>query len=333
MADIIWREVHEGGSPEAEREIFLSLARDMLAIQEANRVKSGAGHPGRTLHAKMVAGVTNAVLTVDDALPESFAASYFRPGTSISATVRFSNASGIAQADGAPDMRGAALKLAAPGGPHDLLMTSFPVSHARNARQFVEFAVIASGGRETMAARLTEKFGDAETRRMMANIMQGMAPCPSLALQRFWSRGAVLWAGRPVRFDLRPAPGAEPAISRDDGSDSLRSEFAARLSRDDVTYRLALQPFVDEETTPIEDGSVEWREEISAPVEVASLVIPRQDLLDAAGRAQAEIVDGLAFNPWNAPPEFRPLGNLNRARGAVYGASAQAWQASRKSIP
>jgi hypothetical protein len=32
--------------------------------------------------------------------------------------------------------------------------------------------------------------------------------------------------------------------------------------------------------------------------------------------------DELAFNPWNTTDEFRPLGNLNRARKVAYDASA-----------
>lgn len=94
-----------------------------------------------------------------------------------------------------------------------------------------------------------------------------------------------------------------------------------------VRYRLALQRFVDEDRTPIEDGAVEWREEVSPPVEVATVTIPQQEILSETGRAQAVEVDRIAFNPWNAPPEFRPLGNLNRARRIVYARSAQSWQA------
>lgn len=57
-----WTEIFDGGSPEAERKIFLALAEDMLRIQEANRQKAGASAPRRTLHAKLVAGFTHATL-------------------------------------------------------------------------------------------------------------------------------------------------------------------------------------------------------------------------------------------------------------------------------
>jgi catalase len=323
-----WREVFEGGSPEAEREIFLALADDMVRVQESNRQKAALSQPDRTLHAKGVVGISNATLVIDDDLPSDFRVAFYQPGASLPATVRFSNASGIAQSDTAPDMRGAALRISTPeGGAHDLLMTSFPASHARDARQFVAFAVIASGPRETLPARLMEAFGEEEARRMIGNITQGVRSCASFAHESFWSRGAVLWGDAPVRFQLRPEPGVsapfpvDPSLSP---SDTLRSEFAERLRKGPVKYRLALQRFVDEERTPIEDGTADWELE-SPPIEFASLVIPQQDLASDEGRRRAAEVDGLAFNPWNAPGEFRPLGSLNRARAVVYAASAARW--------
>ncbi|MFD8819576.1 hypothetical protein ACFV23_50920 [Streptomyces sp. NPDC059627] len=72
---------------------------------------------------------------------------------------------------------------------------------------------------------------------------------------------------------------------------------------------------------------MEWRERDSPWLGVATLTIPAQDLLDAAGQDTRDHVDTLAFNPWHAPAEFRPLGNLNRARRVVYAASAREWQA------
>jgi hypothetical protein len=89
---------------------------------------------------------------------------------------------------------------------------------------------------------------------------------------------------------------------------------------------LHLQKFVSEELTPIEDGAVEWKEHDSPFLRVAALTIPAQDLLDAKGQATRDKVDALAFNPWHAPAQFRPLGNLNRARRVVYPASARQWQ-------
>ncbi|WP_147432445.1 hypothetical protein [Pararobbsia silviterrae] len=338
-----WEEVYDGGSPEAETAIFLELADQMLAIQEANRQKAGRDHADRTLHAKMTVGVTDAVLSVDATIPDAFRTAHFEPGARLRTAVRFSNASALAQADTSPDMRGAALKIwlgadaedvpwdevirAQPEQhTHDLLMTSYPVSHARNARQFVDFAVAAQGPRETLVERLVAKFGQSETQRMLANIQQGARSCESLALQRFWSRGAVLWGTQPVRFDLRPIDAAPAATRAFDGPDALRDEFAERLRACDVRFRLAVQPFVDLTRTPIEDAAVAWSEDASAPVEIATLTIARRSLESADAKRQADTVAAMAFNPWHAPAACRPLGNLNRVRGVVYGKSAQRWQ-------
>lgn len=317
-----WSEIYDGGSPEAEQAIFETLAQDMLAIQEANRQAMGLSHPARTLHNRMVAGIAQASLAIDADMPADLAAGYFQPGAVLPAALRLSNASAIPQHDGLPDMRGAALRILVPGQPfHDLLMTSFPVSHARNARQFVEFAQLAMGDRASFPARLVAHFGEAEARRMGANLQQGIRPCASFALERFWSRGAYLWGAAPVQFQLRPAPDAAPAAPLEDAPDALHRELAARLAAGPVRYRLALQRYVDEATTPIEDGGVEWTEEVSPPVEVATLDIPTQDLSPGDG-AQ---VEGMAFNPWNVPEGFRPLGNLNRVRKTVYASSARRW--------
>lgn len=320
-----WHEVYDGGSSEAEREANHALAGRMLRLQAINQTLAGAGCPARTLHARMTAGVINASVTVDADLPDDFAVGWCRPEARLTATIRFSNASGVPRADAEPDMRGVAIRLALPeGGIHDLLMTSYPVSHARNARQFVEFAEIASGDRATLVARMVAHFGEAEATRMLTNIAQGVGPCASLALQAFWSRGAVLWGAAPVRFALYPAADAPPAAA-DLPDQGLEGELAARLRRGDVRFRLALQRYVDAQATPIEDAAAQWHDDVTPPIGIATLTIPAQDLFDEQGRAQAAHVDRLAFNPWNAPPAFRPLGNINRAREQVYRASAERW--------
>lgn len=321
-----WAEIYEGGDPDAERRGFRALAQVMLGIQEKNREAAGRSHAMRTLHSKILAGLSNAELRVDASLPTPFHAGHVEPGASLRATVRFSNASGVPRPDSAADMRGIAVRLMLPDGkPHDLLMTNYPVSHARNARQFVEFAVIATGDAATLKDRLVAHFGEAEALRMIGTVMQGMRMSAGLHAETFWSRGAILWGTQPVRLLLRPPQGAEAAWQPPATPDGLREGLARYLRAQPLHYRLAIQPFVDEQRTPIEDAAVEWRESVSAPIEVASLVIPAQDILSDAGMRDMAMVDSLAFNPWNAPAAFRPLGNINRARGEVYGASAKAW--------
>jgi Animal haem peroxidase/Catalase len=321
-----WQEKYAGGSPEAERRLFADLARDILDVQLKIKKKANAGEVQRAFHAKAVLGVENAKLQVLPEIAIQFQVGYFRPGADYQASVRLSNANGARQADHKRDMRGAAVRVKVSDGEyHDLLMTSFPVSHARDARQFVAFAKAMAGSRLLVLPRLIMSVGPFEMIRILRNVIKASAHrVDSLALETYWSRGAILWGNAgPVRYLLRPSKAAAkaPEASRSD-PDYLHHEIANRLRKDDVAFDLFLQPYADEKQTPLEDGSVEWKESISPPVRVATLTIPRQDIDAAAGRATERQIEQVAFNPWHTTDEFRPLGNLNRARKAAYGASS-----------
>src|SRR5262249_737289 len=101
----------------------------------------------------------------------------------------------------------------------------------------------------------------------------------------------------------------------------LRHELAERLSKGAVTFDFLVQPYVNEDLTPIEDGSVAWTEAVSRPVHLATLTIPAPAVDSPQARASERRIDQLVFNPWHTPV-FRPLGNLNRARKVVYEASS-----------
>jgi hypothetical protein len=141
----------------------------------------------------------------------------------------------------------------------------------------------------------------------------------SLATERYWGQAPILWGDAgPVQYQLRPAADAAPEARPDrKDPDYLNHELTRRLRQTDVVFELCLQRFVDERTTPVEDASVAWREEVAPPVPVARLTIPRQDIDSAAGRATARRIEQLVFTPWRTTDAFRPLGNLNRSRDAA----------------
>jgi hypothetical protein len=113
----------------------------------------------------------------------------------------------------------------------------------------------------------------------------------------------------------------------------LTHELSRRLGTSDVVFELCVQRYVDATRTPIENGAADWREQDAPVVPVATLTIPRQDLDTADARAAALRVDQLAFDPWDTTDEFRPLGNLNRARKAAYPASSSHRQGQRFVTP
>src|SRR5262249_39247295 len=278
-----WSEEWLGGSPEAERSQFQRLARDMMGVQLKNQKTASAHavpHPVvRALHAKPTLAVDDAELTFLD-LPEDLRVEFAQPGASYRAVVRFSNASGVAAPDFKLDLRGVALRVfASDETSHDLLATNFPVSHARNARQFVEVAKTGAGGRLSRLfglLRLGVLFGPRETLRMLRNIRTGRKHRPaSVATETYWSRGAIRWGSTlPVRYLLRPAPDtAEAPRPSTTDPEYLSRELAQRLSKGDVRFELCVQRYVDARSTPIEDTAVEWREGVSPPEPVAVLTI------------------------------------------------------------
>ena len=140
-----WKEQYFGGSAEAEYEEFQQLASRIMQVQSTvrKRVSShGVPHPiQRAFHAKATLAVDDAELRFNDDLPADLRVGFAQPGAAYRTIVRFSNAAGSGEPDFAPDMRGIALRIQVDDSTsHDLLATNFPVSHARNARQFVEFA-------------------------------------------------------------------------------------------------------------------------------------------------------------------------------------------------
>ncbi|MEU5900763.1 MULTISPECIES: peroxidase family protein [Streptomyces] len=326
-------ERYMGGSPEAERRIFERLTKELIKVQEKNRRAARAADIGRVQHEKAALGVENARLRFHDDLPDTLRCGFAQPGAQYPATVRLSNAGGIRQADGAPDLRGAAVRVTVSTEEHhDLLATNHPVSHARDAREFVAFAKAMAGATTrlhkavALFVELPLTVGLATATRMRRNIQAATRrTVHSLAAETYWSRSAILWGeAGPVRYLLRPAGGAATARSDPERRDPqyLRRELETRLARQDVTFELCLQRYVDERRTPVEDGSVEWLESVAPAVPVATLTIPSQDLDTAEARAAGGRVEVMGFNPWFTTDDFRPLGNLNRARKSAYEASA-----------
>ena len=103
--------------------------------------------------------------------------------------------------------------------------------------------------------------------------------------------------------------------------DYLSQTLERHLRTWEAVFEFRVQPQTDPVAMPVEDVSVEWDEEASKPIPVATLTIGVQDVDSPEGRALAEECEALAFSPGNALAEHRPMGDINRLRQAVYLAS------------
>jgi hypothetical protein len=73
-------------------------------------------------------------------------------------------------------------------------------------------------------------------------------------------------------------------------------------------------------TMPVEDPTVNWSEQESSFVTVATIRIPQQDF-NTDERKQFD--EQQSFSPWHTLPEQQPLGGVNRARKRIYTELAQ----------
>ena len=145
-------------------------------------------------------------------------------------------------------------------------------------------------------------------------------PVRSLATMAFHSALPVRWGDYAGKYRVTPVDAAaSPAGGeRRRSPDRLAAELADWLAAGALRWDFAVQLYRDPSATPIEDSSVPWSDAAAPPVVVARLVIDRQDVAGERGRAVAAFVDQLAFDPWHALVEHRPLGAMMRARNQAY---------------
>ena len=128
------------------------------------------------------------------------------------------------------------------------------------------------------------------------------------------------WAKAPdgLLLFLMPVtrPGRPPTTTPDGLKEALEDFFVAQ--RRSATYSFGVQPYVDEKTTPIEDGTSVW----GTPFEgIATLTIPAQDFTSPD---QYAFCENLSYTPWHCVPEHQPLGGIQRCRKRVYGGKPEA---------
>lgn len=318
-----WKESFFQGSAEAEAELFATFPNEINRVQTQIEQREHAPVIRRAFHAKIHAGITNAKFQVLQNIPEDLQIGIFQPGATYQATVRLSNASGAIQPDTTKDLRGAALRVVIDQeNRHDFLMTDASTSHARDARQFMVAAeAMASRWRIMILPKLLWGLGIRETWRMLQALRKSSRTINSLATDQFWSRAPIKFGPYAVKFMLQPVETVASGLA-DSGENYLKEDLIERLQKGPLTFNFRVQRYVDEVKTPIEDGTVEWKESDSPFETIARLVIPQQDLRTVKARETEALVDRLEFNPWNTTDGFRPLGSLNRARRIVYPASA-----------
>ncbi len=306
---------------------FERYAEDLRTIQR----RAAAGGPkSRALHAKGQAGLEAELSVLADVPPHARVGIFGAPAT-YRAFVRFSNGASRRQSDRKPDVRGVALKVLGVGGKkliagmenartQDFLLIQSAATPFRSADEFIGF-IKAAQKPALLLPRAIRLFGIGRTFQLLRGLVKETSqPIGSLATTRYFSALPIRWGSYAAHYALAPhaAPEAHAKTPED-----LGAELADRLRKGPVSYDLRVQFYVDAEKTPIEDASLEWLERDAPFTPVARLTLSQQDPASPGGRRLAESIERLSFDPWHAPIEFRPLGNMMRARNPAYRVSTK----------
>lgn len=92
------------------------------------------------------------------------------------------------------------------------------------------------------------------------------------------------------------------------------------MARIDGEWAFEVQLRRDLGRQPIEDASVEWKEEEAPFVQFATLRLPRQDSWEKIGVRSVD--ESMRFSVWTGLGAHRPLGGIHRARRNTYRHSA-----------
>ncbi len=347
-----WAEIIDEG----EAEKLEKYAEAIHAIQKKNAAKESADTPslfkdwmntrlaprpdspaeGRALHHKGLLGV-KAEFTVLDTLPDYAKVGIFAQPKTYQAYVRFSNGGATSGDDRKADQRAVAVKvLQVPGKKiipglenattQDFLMIRDPALPFKNADEFLPFITLIAEPLGLM--RILFKVGLFRTLAIIKRVKNApKIPMVSLATIEYFSAAPIQFGVYAAHYSLKPrsvdGPGAQPGQT----PNYLGEELAGRLKNGTVIYDFGFQFFINENKTPIEDASVEWKEGVATFIALARLTLTRQDTDSAPGLKLYEFIEKLSFDPWHAPEEFRPLGNMMRARRVAYKASVKERQA------
>ena len=300
------------------------------------------GHAVRSVHAKAHA-ILQGTLTVASGLPPELAQGMFATPGEHTVFMRLSTNAGDILPDAISLPRGLALKVldvdgerlpGAEGRTQNFVMVNGPVFQAKTADKFLgNLKMLAGttdkmeGTKTVMSAVLRGVSGALETVGIESPKLQSLGGAPNVDPlgETYYSVTPFRYGDYIAKFAVVPVSGDLKALTKKridatDRPDAIRENVKDEMLLIDGVWELRVQLCRDLDKQPIEDPTVEWKEEDSPFQTVATIHAGRQDSWDA-GQVQ-KVNEEMRFSPWVGLAAHRPLGNINRARKAPYEHSA-----------
>ena len=323
-----------------EEHVFDEIATTMTNI--AHRIGDRARHSARAVHAKSH-GLLRAELVVGDNLSEPFKQGLFRHSGAYPCIMRFSTNPGDMLPDSVSTPRGLAVKVIGVEGEmleghsgnvtQDFVFVNAKAFPAPDAAKFLEqIRVLEKHATDSQAfkqivsttARIAE---DAlETFGQESASLKGFGHARTHILGETFSSVAALRYGNYIaKIAFEPASAnlkalTDKQLEYPNDYSAIRDAVVKFFETETAVWDVKVQLMTDRAAMPVEDASIEWSEELSPYVKVATLTAGPQDAYSFQRRAFVDEV--LSFNPWHGLVAHRPLGSVMRARKKAYQASS-----------
>jgi len=122
----------------------------------------------------------------------------------------------------------------------------------------------AAGGGGALLKHLLRRYGLIGGPLRLVGMVKSFAkPFGGFAANTFFSAAPIASGAYAVRVRLVPAESNGDAVKG--AQADWNAEFSGRLKQGDLQWELQLQPYVNEELTPIEDASVNWPNALTPP--------------------------------------------------------------------
>lgn len=294
------------------------ITDQMIAAIERSMLSNSANGVVARLNQAKSLGCFEAEFTVPADLPAMLRHGLFaQPGTH-PALVRFANASSAD--DSAKDFRGMSIKvLNVEGQPlwgepsaQDFLLNSYPALFGANPAEFLAFI------EATADSALWKFFINPFNWDSASILLRGREEIASPFDIPYWSTTPYRLGpdeSSAVKYSARSCTVAPAVLPDDPDENFLRTNMSQQLASADACFDFMVQFQQDPAAMPVEDASVIWDEDAAPFQPVARLTIANQDFASATALQSCE---RQRFNPWQALPEHRPIGGINRVRRAVY---------------
>ncbi len=300
------------------------LIKDMaVLLQEKMSTDYPAGQTRRDAHPKTLACL-QAEFIVDPNIPAELKKGIFAIPQAYPAWIRISSSGGKIQADKIKDLRGFAIKIMGVNGERwqtqneeketqDFVLISYPTMPLGTVKQFHDAVYYSIKWSPFIFLARLAVSGDFHILNELRKARQNQSSPLDI---RYWSTTPYLYGTEhSVKYSLVPTSRIKSALPPILTDNYLTDNMEKHLAANEASFDFMIQVQKDPDRMPVEDAGVEWSEEESPFIKVATLRIPPQAFRTPE---REELAEDLSFSPAHSLIEHRPIGGINRARVEIY---------------